>query len=269
MNALAMLNHFLDRAPWINRANTVDRVMIGDPQREVSRCLVAWIPSSAAIRTAAARGVNVLVAHEPLFYRHLGKDDVPDNRPECAAKAALVRETGMTIIRLHDTWDRWPAVGIPWAWAQFLGLGNAPAGFSENRYQHRYDIAPVPFGEFAARVAAATGRIGEPQVQVVGDAKQMVSHIGTGTGCACDIATYQKMGCDCSILCDDGSCYWGPIQYAADTGHCVIRVNHGTSEEPGMATLAAYLNTEVGVKAEHLPQGCRFALAGAKEGRKR
>jgi hypothetical protein len=50
-----ILNHFLSRAPWVNRRETVDRVIAGDPARPVDRCLVTWMPSLAALRQAVAR----------------------------------------------------------------------------------------------------------------------------------------------------------------------------------------------------------------------
>jgi hypothetical protein len=82
-------------------------------------------------------------------------------------------------------------------------------------------------------------------------------------GCACDIPTYRELGCDCSVVCDDGSCYWAGIQRAEDGGHPVIRVNHGTSEEPGMVTLTSYINERLdGLRAEHLPHGSTFRLVG-------
>ena len=139
----------------------------------------------------------------------------------------------------------------------------APAAVGARGYQHRYDIAPTPLDEFAARVAWRAAALGEPFVQVVGDGGQPVSRIGIGTGCGCDIRTFQAMGCDASIVCDDGSCYWSVIQRAADEGHPVIRVNHGTSEEPGMVTLTDYLNRHLpGLAAEHLPHGSSFRLVG-------
>lgn len=73
-----------------------------------------------------------------------------------------------------------------------------------------------------------------------------------------------EMGCDCSVVCDDGSCYWSKIRRAKDQGHSVIRVNHGTSEEPGMVSLTEYLNENIdGVTAEHLPHGSCFKLVGS------
>ena len=88
--------------------------------------------------------------------------------------------------------------------------------------------------------------------------------MGIGTGCACEPALFAEMGCDVSIVCDDGSRYWGNLQYAIDGGHPIIRVSHGTSEEPGMATLTEYLRKAFpDVRAEHLPHRAAYRLCGA------
>ena len=111
----------------------------------------------------------------------------------------------------------------------------------------------------------ACAAIGEEAVQFTGNPEQTVSRIGVGTGCACGIRTFIDMGCDCSIVCDDGSCYWSEIQRAREIGHPVFRVNHGTSEEPAMVTLTQYINTHLqGLCAEHLPHGSIFRLRGRR-----
>jgi putative NIF3 family GTP cyclohydrolase 1 type 2 len=208
------------------------------------------------------RNIRLLICHEPTFWNH--HDDRPSaDDGKIQEKLAYIQDHDIVILRNHDCWDRWPDVGIPWAWARFLELGDQPKVVSPNGYQHRYDITPLPLGAFAQRVAEQCGNIGEPLVQVTGDTSQLVSRIGIGTGCCCDIPTYQEMGCDCSIVCDDGSCYWAGIQRAEDSAHPVIRVNHGTSEEPGMVTLTQYIDAHFeGLQAEHLPHGNTFQLIG-------
>ena len=259
MNARDMLEHFLSRADWVDRDHTVDRIIVGDPESEVEHCLVSWMPSFQAIRAVVEQGADLLVCHEPTFWNH--RDDRPENEPLSAEKLGFVQEHGVVVLRNHDCWDRWPDIGIPWAWARFLGLEGEPAAIGANGYQHRYDIEPISLDAFAGRVANCCEGIGEPAVQVTGDGGQPVSKIGIGTGCGCDIRSYMEMGCDCSIVCDDGSCYWSFIQLARDLGHPVIRVNHGTSEEPGMVTLTRYINENMaGVRAGHLPHGCIFRL---------
>ena len=253
--------HFLSRSDWVDPENTVDRVIVGDPEKEVATCLVTWMPSFAAVRAAVAQGVDLLICHEPTFWNH--RDDRPESNSRSAEKLQCIEEHGMVILRNHDCWDRWPEIGIPWAWARFLGLEGPPATFGSNKYQHRYDIEPVTLGEFAQLMAEKCAAIGEPMVQVTGDPSTPVSKIGIGTGCGCNIDAYLEMECDCSVVCDDGSCYWAGIQMAEDIGHPVIRVNHGTSEEPGMATLTVYINENLGgVAAELLPHGSTFRLMG-------
>ena len=259
-----ILEHFLSRADWVDCQKTVDRVIVGDPGRDVDRCLVTWMPSFAALEAMVARDIDLLICHEPTFWHH--RDDKPGDDPESAAKLRFIDEHDLVIVRNHDCWDRWPNVGIPWAWAQYLEVGREPAATGRDGYQHRYDVDPIRLDDFARRVAAKCAAFGEPAVQVTGDGKMEVSKIGIGTGCACDIATFIGMGCDCSVVCDDGSCYWANIQRARDIGHPVIRVNHGTSEEPGMMTLTQYINEKVdGIDAEHLPHGSVFRLVGTTD----
>ena len=263
-----VLEHFLSRADWVDRGATVDRVIAGDPDADVDRCIVTWMPSLKALRHAVERGARLVVCHEPTFWNHRDKPLADD--AEYEEKRSYIERHGLAVVRNHDCWDRWPEIGIPWAWARFLGMAGRPQAIGANGYQHRYDIEPAALGEFARRVAERCAVLGEPAVQVTGDLDRLVSKIGVGTGCGCGIAAYRAMGCDCSIVCDDGSCYWSEIQRAEDIGHPVIRVNHGTSEEPGMATLAAYIDANLaGLRAEHLPHGSTFRLVGRWAGGER
>ncbi len=265
MRASDILEHFLSRANWVDRKETVDRVIAGDSNGDFDRCIVTWMPSMRSLRHLAARGVRLLICHEPTFWNHRNDRQAADD-PMSREKMGYIEDHGITIIRNHDCWDRWPDVGIPWSWAQFLGLGAQPTTVSPDGYQHRYDIPPLPLEEFARQVAKRCATLGEPLVQITGDLNQPVSRIGIGTGCCCDIPVYRQMDCDCSIVCDDGSCYWAGIQKAEDFGHAVIRVNHGTSEEPGMVTLTRYINKHLdGLRAEHLSHGSTFRLIGTEE----
>ena len=257
-----ILEHFLSRADWVDRSGTVDRIIVGDAEQDVDTCMVTWMPSFAAVRTIAERGVHLLICHEPTFWDH--RDKRPERKPYAAEKLGFIQDHGLTILRNHDCWDRWPKIGIPWAWADFLGLEGEPVVIGADGYQHRYDIDPVPFEVFARRVATCTASIGEPEVEISGAFDQPVSKIGIGTGCGCGVFDYLEMGCDCCIVCDDGISYWRDVQYAEDHGIPTICVNHATSEEPGMVTMAQYINDNLdGLTAEHLPQGCRFTRIGS------
>jgi len=262
MKAIEMREFLVSQGDWLDPERTVDRIIIGDPDKPIERVLVSWISSFAAVQRAVEGSYDMLVTHEPTFWKHANEQAMFECSALARRKRDYILENGLVILRCHDLWDRFPEVGIPWAWGRFLGLGTRPAAFGDDGYQHRYDIAPVTLEAFARYMARRTATIGEPAVQVVGSPDQLVGRVGVGTGCVCDIGVFQEMGCDLSIVCDDGSCYWEGIQRAEDAGHPVIRVNHGTSEEPGMITLTAYLNKTFPVQADHLPHGATFRLVG-------
>ena len=269
MTPAALLHRFHSLAPWLDLETTVDRIIIGDPAVEVSRLVVTWMSTFDACRAAVERDCQLIVTHEPTFWSH--RDELatsgavahPVWQAAFARKRQFIQDHGLVILRCHDVWDFFPEIGIPFAWARFLGLGSAPAALSENRSLHRYDIAPLTVDDLARRVAAKTATLGEPAVQIVGDGSRLVSRIGVGTGCYCNPVEMQALGCDLSIVCDDGNWYWENLQCAADSDHPLIRVNHGTSEEPGMRSLADYLaRTFPDLTVEFLPHGSCFRLVG-------
>jgi putative NIF3 family GTP cyclohydrolase 1 type 2 len=257
MKACEIVEFFLSQVPHIDRATTVDRVIIGDPNRPIQKVLVTWMPSLAAVKAAIDGKYDLLLTHEPTFYDHRDYRDYPTEMPKVAIamhKKKLIEDAGLTIVRIHDVWDLIPDVGIPFAWAKFLGLDSKPVQIDGGNYMHRYDITPITLDALAKEIAGRTRAIGESAIQVFGRGDQLVSRIGIGTGCATVPATFQRMGCDVSVVSDDGTLYWKQLQQAEDEGHPFIRVHHGTSEEPGMVTLTKFINDNLpAVHADHLP----------------
>ena len=291
---LAHFHAFADTVdPPIDLGGTSDRIIMGDGDRDVRKVMVTWMSSTAAVRAAAERGFDLLVTHEATLWgpepdildrsepsvsevRRPGEtvaDTVITWAPgtpsweTALAKRRYIESTGVVILRLHDVWDRFPDLGIPWSWARFLGLGDRPVRIAGgDRAEHRYDIEPVSFDELARRVAARTARLGEPVVSVVGDGGRRVSRIGVGTGCGTNVSKYLAIGCDAGIVCDDMweiRCFLD-VGFARERGFPVIRVNHGTAEDPGMASLAGYLGrTFPSLEVEHLPHGNFYRMVGA------
>jgi len=265
MNALDIRNHLWEICDWVDPEKTVDRVITGDGEKEISNAIVTWISSFDAVREAARRGADLLITHEPTFYRHCREHEQFPDDALAREKNSFIKNAGLTVLRIHDSWDRFPEVGIPFAWAKFLGLEGPPVETGWDGYLHAYDIKQTTAIEFAERIAKRTGTIGEPVIQFSGDPSAPVTRVGIGTGCACDPVIYREMGCDLHVVTDDGVSYWGPIQRSLDEGFPVVRVNHGTSEEPGMVTLTEYLNkTFPDATFKHLPHKPFYRAVGAK-----
>lgn len=252
--------HFLSHAPWVDRENTVDRIILGDAHKEIKRVLVTWMSTLPAVQYAIDHGFDLLMTHEPTFWIHANEaetlDRGGDSAPRLAAaaiKRSLIEQSGLVVVRNHDVWDRFPAVGIPFALARHLGVQGEPVATGNRGYQLAYDIAPETADSLARRFAACTAPLGEPVLQLFGDESKTISRLGIGTGCCCSPDVFLEMGCDCAVVCDDGAWYWRDVAWAIEAGLPLIRMGHGTSEEPGMATLAEYINTHLeGVVAEHI-----------------
>ncbi len=191
-------------------------------------------------------------------------DDYDENDERLQEKRNYILDNGITIVRNHDCWDRWPQIGIPWAWGDFLGLGKQPVARAMDDFIHKYVIDSMTVDAFAKIVAAKCAKIGEPQVQVIGNGQQMISSVGIGTGCCVNVNVYRELGCDLGIVSDDGSVYWRELQMAKDLSYPIIRVNHGTSEDCGMLTMRDYINEHIdGLDATYLYHGSCFRLVGA------
>ena len=246
-------------ATWVDWNNTVDGVIVGNAAAAVTQAGVAWIPSMDALREAVRMGCQLFMTHEPTLYSHKDELDHMAEWPGAEDKRRFIQDNGLTVLRNHDTWDGMPEVGIPWSWAAFLGLHGEP--FARTRHLQVYPVSQMTLEELAVKVAERTALIGEPTVQMIGDPDQMVTRVGVGTGCGCSPLEYRRMGADAGIVCDDGTTYWQVIQWAADQDFGIVRVNHCTSEEPGVAAMAKHFSEQFPqVHFNHIRQGCRFRL---------
>jgi hypothetical protein len=250
---------------------SVDRVVIGDPDALVKKVGTAWMPYWKTCREAVEAGVNVLVVHEPAFYTHWDLDE-RDGRdylsaPEAGKKAfveardakrAWLEASGLVIIRCHDVLDRLPCIGIPHAFGRLLGF-EAKDVVRSKRFHDVFAVAPAPAAAVARGIALRLRAVGQPGVAFYGDPERIVRSVGVGTGCICDPLESMDLAPDLFVGIDDTIRTWIQTTWAEDTGHPLVVVNHGASEEAGMRELSLHLRAafpDLGVV--HLAQGCGY-----------
>lgn len=267
MKAKEILEFFLNKADWFDKTKTVDRIIIGNPEKEINSILVTWMTHRDTIDYAIANGFDMIMTHEPTFWFHenelenVAKGDPSSPKIQTAKeKIKRLQDADIVVMRNHDVWDRFPEVGIPSEFAKALGITVKPTASFYMGYMFRYDVEPMTYEAFSKQVASACAKMGEEGIQVFGDSAKMVSKIGVGTGCCCDLDEFVKQGCDCAIICDDGQFYWRDTSWAIEIGFPVIRINHGTSEEAGMPSLAKYCEEQLHIKAEYYPHKQGFRI---------
>jgi len=240
-------DYLLAHSPWVKPDKTVDTIKIGDPDKPVHKAGVCWYPSIENIRAAHDAGCDLLVCHEPTFWEHQAAEPTWRNKAPGAAKREFLEQTGMTILRAHDTWDQWPEIGIRDAWARFLGLDKRVYASTADNYYGVYEVPKQTLREFARYVAGKVKPIGEDSVRVMGDPERAVSRPAVGVGCAVPDTECVEAGADVLIVCYDGASYWAQRERMHELGAAVIVVEHGTSEIPGIMALRDHL-------AEKFPQ---------------
>jgi putative NIF3 family GTP cyclohydrolase 1 type 2 len=225
----------------VDPEKTVDTVEAGDPARPVKKAGVCWYPSIETIKAAHQAGCDLLICHEPLYWEHAAHAQTWRNKRPGDAKTKFLEETGMVILRAHDTLDRWPEVGIRDSWARVLGLENPSPAQAGDPFRAIYRIKPVRLRDFARDVARRITPLGEDSVQVMGDPERVVSRPAIGVGCISPDAAEVEAGADVVIVCFDGASYWRSRERLHEMGAAVITVEHGTSEMPGMESLCRHL----------------------------
>ena len=236
-------NYLLQHSPWVDQRNTVDTVKSGDPDRPVKKAGVAWFPSRWDIQAAVRANCDLLIVHEPTFWEHSAAEKKWRDRGPGIAKSKLLSESGLVILRVHDTWDNWPELGIRDSWAKFLGLTRRHREGTQLRWTAVYEIPETTLRDFARHVAGRTRSLGEPTVQVLGSPEMKVSHPAIGVGCVVPDQEMVEFGADVLVVCFDGASYWQHRERLAEMGVGIITVEHGTSEMPGLMSLRDHLAT--------------------------
>ena len=122
MNTNDIREYLLSHSPWVNRERTVDTVKAGDPTREITTVGVGWMSTIDNLRAAHERGCELFITHEPTFWEHGPVESQWRGVEPGLTKQRFLEETGMVVLRAHDTWDNWPGIGIRDSWARGLGL---------------------------------------------------------------------------------------------------------------------------------------------------
>ena len=250
MKARDFREHCMSVAHWVNWEKTVDQFMDGDPDAEVRGIATTWLATNARLREAASLGLNFVIAHEGAFYP--AYKNTPSGDRQHAEKHQLIDELGITLMRCHDTWDRMPEVGIPDAWASFLGFPSEPRPV-ESFYKICL-VGDCTVEEVARLVLEKVRPLGQEVVNMVGDPETRVHRMAVGTGAITRLPQMLELGADIVLATDDGISTTSSGLWSLDLGIPMLVVNHATAELPGMMALAGYIEQHFpGVPVKYLP----------------
>ncbi|QHW30926.1 transcriptional regulator [Paenibacillus rhizovicinus] len=223
--------------------HTVDRLLFGDLNTEVTGVVTAFMPTQYVIEQAVALGANLIISHEGPFFSHQDQEGVHADDPVYAAKKRLIRESGIAIFRWHDYIHRYKPDWITQGLVQAFGWEDAVI-------KHRPEAAVVQLPGSALRDIAVDikERLGIPYVRIMGDPDQICARagvlVGYRGGGGSVIPLMEQEALDLVVYGEGPE--WESPEYVRDAVRqgrkkALIVIGHAESEVPGMNLLARNL----------------------------
>lgn len=244
------------------KKDTVDTFKAGNPDTPVTGIAVTMMATMDVLERASAKGLNLVITHEPTFYSHLDTpESLPENDPVWAEKRAFIEKHGMVVWRFHDHWHMRKPDGIEAGMIHALGWEK----FQSPDNQYLFVLPETTLKSLAQEVAK---KLDSPVVRVVGNPEMKVTKIGFSPGAAGFVReTHALERDDVQVLLVGETREWETVEYAADAvteGHnkALIVIGHVPSEQAGMEECTRWLDGFIrSVPIEFVPAKQPFWLA--------
>lgn len=212
--------------------------LLGDPEREVTRVLVALDITEDVADEAIAQGCQLIVSHHPVMNcTWLPVQSVRSDRPQGHLLMKILTN-GLSAICMHTNLDVAKG-GVNDCLAETLRLIDpGPLGDPEGLCRMGTLKSPMPLQDFAAFVCKALGSNGVRYA----DAGKPVCRVAVGGG-ACE--SYEQAaidaGCDTFVTSDLA---YHTFLDAKGRGINLIDAGHFPTEDPVCAKLVSYLTAQ-------------------------
>jgi len=213
---------------------TVDTFKGGTAETPVTGIAVTMMATMDVLERASAKGLNMVITHEPTFYAHL---DTPEgiavSDPVWKEKREFIEKHGMVVWRFHDHWHMRSPDGIEAGMVQALGWEK----FQSKENQYLFVMPETTVKTLADEVAK---KLGSSTVRVVGEPGMKVTKVAFSPGAAGaehEMKALERN--DVEVLLVGETREWETVEYAADAvtqgrKKALIVIGHIPSEQAGM-----------------------------------
>lgn len=234
-------------------ADTVDTVKSGDPSRPCAGIATTFLATTEVIKRAVARGVNLIITHEPTFYNHLDETAWLEDDPVFRYKQALLEDNGVVVWRFHDYWHQHEPDGILHGFLQAVGW----QPYLQRDVEVTCKIPETTLKELAAFFKAQLGLrrtfyTGDPDMCF-----RRVALLPGAWGRQKQLEQLRRDDIEVAVVGEVAeweTCEWVRDANSAGWSKGLIVLGHAESEEPGMNYLSQWLRPRVpGIEVVHLP----------------
>lgn len=223
---------------------TVDGLLAGDPKTSIKGIGAAFMATYNVLQEAARRGLNFLIVHEGLYYRHQKSAEVWPDDPISQKKRQFIAEHGLVLYRCHDGIHRMHPDGITEGLLRALEWTKE----AEKRLPEATVIQLLDQISLVELVKTIKKRLDLPYVRVIGQesmrCRRLALFAGYRGGAEQAIPLLAREGVDV-LICGEAP-EWETPEYVRDAieqhkTKAFIAIGHAESEVPGMQMLAQQL----------------------------
>lgn len=240
MTAKEIIEKLYGEATEEVKPDSCDCLKAGNPDKEVKTVCVTMFATFDVIRTASELGADMIITHEPLYYRHM---DDAGSEMLVDAKKAFLEQCGITVYRYHDH----PHYSFP----DIINEGELRKLKLDGKIVHtgRLGVTDIILDEpKTAREIAETCKknLNIECVRIAG-AADIKSNIVTFTpGALGDRVLDELRRSDSQIVICGETCEWAICEYTRDAcqfglNKSLIPLGHAVSERDGMEYAAEIL----------------------------
>jgi dinuclear metal center YbgI/SA1388 family protein len=233
-----------DIQSWIHQIAPEDTAMewdavglqIGDPDRIITRVLIALDLTQTVVTEAVTGGYEIVVLHHPFIFKPIAQ--IRLDMPVGKMLTALLTH-GIAVLVAHTNLDLAPQ-GVSQILAERLDLMDIRP-LTESGLGRMGNLAePMRLVAFADGVAA---KLDSPHLRILGEPDQMVTRVAVCGGSGGDLIPAMDI-CDLDVLVTGDIAYHDAMA-AIEMGLSLIDAGHRETERPVLDHLATYLRQQL------------------------
>lgn len=225
--------------------STVDVLLEGDPEAEVTGIAVAMMATQDVLQAAVDLGANLVVTHEPLYYDHHNHIETLRHDPLYLEKSSFIGRKGLNVFHFHDHWHGMKTDSI----AKGMMLALDWVQYASDTNHRRFSFPGRTLGELVIELKR---KLGAQTLRYIGDDALEADNVMVSWGYVeRDNGIRMLAAAARTILIVGETREWELVEYVYDARcfgmpKALVVVGHVPSEEAGMEYCADWIRSFAG-----------------------
>ncbi|GAB3503608.1 hypothetical protein GCM10027341_33010 [Spirosoma knui] len=222
--------------PW--REQTVDKLIVGNADVPIKGVACTMMATLDALQRAAAKGLNMVITHEPTFYSHQDRIEPIQDDALYQRKRDFMQQQGMAVFHFHDHWHAHKPDGIATGMIHELG-------WEKNKDSENPRLFTFPETTLARFAQGMASKLNIKTMRVIGDPQLPVKRVMASWGNVSLMPGVPFLA-QADVLVVGETHEWELVEYVQDAitsgqKKALIIMGHLLSEQAGMKHCTEWL----------------------------